>query len=126
MVLSACETAVGGVLGDGSEMLGFGYLMQEAGAQVTIASLWNVGDSSTQVFMGHFYHSLHEPGVTRAEALRRAQVAMIRNGNARETGGDRGECQQVICPVEGEEGAIGNTYAHPYYWSPFILIGNGL
>jgi CHAT domain-containing protein len=58
VVLSACETGVGEELGDGSEILGFGYLMQQAGADAAIASLWKVSDPGTQVFMTRFYQAL--------------------------------------------------------------------
>lgn len=107
IVLSACQTAVGGELGNGEEILGFGYLMQDAGAQAAIASLWSVSDGGTQALMTHFYQQLQGGNMSKAEALRQAQLAMI-----------RGELT-----VGGQ--AIANA-AHPYYWSPFILIGNGL
>jgi CHAT domain-containing protein len=51
VVLSACETGLGGKLGNGEEILGFGYLMQQAGARAAIASLWSVDDGGTQALM---------------------------------------------------------------------------
>jgi len=44
IVLSACETGVGGQLGNGEEILGFGYQMQKTGARAAVASLWAVSD----------------------------------------------------------------------------------
>ncbi len=113
LVLSACQTALGDELGDGKEILGLGFQMQRAGAKSTIASLWSVDDGGTQVLMNNFYAVLaNEPNITKAEALRKAQVALAQN----------------IDPVTGEptENSLGRNLNHPYYWSPFILIGNGL
>lgn len=106
IVLSACQTAVGGELGNGEEILGFGYLMQDAGAKAAIASLWSVSDGGTQALMNRFYEQLVSGGVSKAEAMRQAQIAMI-NGEL------------------AVDDSLSDT-SHPYYWSPFILIGNGL
>lgn len=95
VVLSACQTGVGGILGNGQEVLGLGYQIQEAGARATIASLWRVDDLATHVLMDHFYNELKD-GETKIEALRQAQISLINS-----------------------------EYQHPYYWGPFILIGNG-
>ncbi|NEO24350.1 tetratricopeptide repeat protein, partial [Moorena sp. SIO4A5] len=100
VVLSACQTGLGGELGDGKEILGFGYLMQNAGADAAIASLWSVNDEGTQALMNKFYQVLKQGNVTKAEALRQAQIALI---------------TKVEYGLE-----------HPFYWAPFILIGNGL
>ena len=54
LVLSACQTAMDGKLGNGEEILGFGYLMQELGAKATVASLWPVDDGGTQILMNNF------------------------------------------------------------------------
>jgi CHAT domain-containing protein len=123
VILSACETGIGGVLGDGSEMLGFGYLMQEAGARVSISSLWNIDDGGTERFMGEFYAALQASGVTRAEALRRAQVALIGSGSA-VVESSVGSCELDVCFDDGA--VVRSGYSHPYYWAPFVLIGDGL
>ncbi|KKD39198.1 tetratricopeptide [Limnoraphis robusta CS-951] len=102
VILSACQTAVGGQLGNGEEILGLGYQMQQAGVLATIASLWIVNDQGTQVFMEAFYNALLSGKYTKAEALRQAQVNLSQN---------------LIQD---------NRFSHPYYWAPFILIGNGL
>lgn len=124
VVLSACETAVGSTdLGTGIEILGLGYRIEQAGAQATLASLWQVSDGGTQLLMQAFYEAL-QADMTKSEALQTAQRAMI-TGDAAGEGGDRG---LGIVPRNngGTRGAVNNTLAHPYYWAPFILIGNGL
>ncbi len=98
VVLSASETNVGGKMGNGEEIVGFGYQMQNAGIETIITSLWRAKDDSAQL-MRIFYTVLQE-GKTKAEALREAQINMI-----------TGEDQEV---------------SNPYYWAPFILMGNGL
>ncbi|MGP1385356.1 MAG: CHAT domain-containing protein [Thainema sp.] len=128
VVLSACETAVGDVpLGNGEEILGFGYLMQLAGADAAIASLWAVSDGGTQVLMNAFYGALQD-GNSKAEALRQAQVALIeRNFSGLEIRDRRDDGTVVAVNVEtGLPPAVSNNLSHPYYWAPFILIGNGL
>ncbi len=74
IVFSACETGLGGNLGDGKEILGFGYLMK---AKASIASLWRVSDGGTQALMTAFYTTLQESKTTKAEALQKAQIALI-------------------------------------------------
>jgi CHAT domain-containing protein/Tfp pilus assembly protein PilF len=126
VVLSACETGVGGKLGDGTEILGFGYLMQQAGARAAIASLWSVDDGGTQVLMNAFYTAV-EKGMSKAEALRQAQIALITK-DLSTVGGSRGEEAwiEVVSTRTGLPPQVSNHLNHPYYWAPFILIGNGL
>ncbi|BBC25473.1 CHAT domain-containing protein [Pseudanabaena sp. ABRG5-3] len=97
IVLSACQTGVG-KLGDGVEILGFGYQVQKAGAKNAIASLWSVNDEGTQALMEAFYRELKKGDITPTEALNRAQVTLIKSPK----------------------------YNHPNYWSAFFAIGNGL
>jgi CHAT domain-containing protein len=123
VVLSACETGVGGEFGTGEEILGFGYLMQQAGAKAVMASLWSVDDGGTQVLMNAFYRGLQGSHLTKAEALRQAQLALIA-GDEGVLGEQRGIA--VVQPREGKSRGVGNRLSHPYYWAPFILIGNGL
>ncbi len=104
VILSACETGLGGKLGNGTEIMGFGYQMEYAGAKAAIASLWQVSDGGTQALMAAFYNILQDSQITKTEVLARAQRAMITKKNA--------DASQV--------------FDHPYYWSPFIIIGNGL
>ena len=123
-MLSACQTAVGGKLGNGEEILGFGYLMQDAGARAAIASLWSVDDGGTQVLMNTFYNFLQTGKRTKAEALRQAQIALIQGENGLRSQPRGSITIEPLLSSIGEE--VKNRLAHPYYWAPFILIGNGL
>jgi CHAT domain-containing protein/Tfp pilus assembly protein PilF len=125
VVLSACETAVGGEFGTGEEILGFGYLMQQAGAKSAVASLWTVSDGGTQALMNAFYIALQNENVTKAEALRRAQIALITEDYS-VLGEERGIIEVRQRVLEGLEPVVRSRLEHPYYWAPFILIGNGL
>jgi CHAT domain-containing protein len=133
VVLSACETGLGGKLGNGEEILGLGYQMQRAGARAAIASLWTVDDGGTQVLMNAFYANLNKSDTTKAEALRQAQIALI-TGDSTALGKDRGlgveERDRPLGDREANRTDVlsqaANRLSHPYYWAPFILIGNGL
>lgn len=121
VVLSACETGVGG-LGNGEEVLGLGYQFQVSGARAVLASLWQVSDRGTQVLMNAFYTGLNQ-GMTKAEALQWAQNVLI-TGN--DTALDDDPRAGIAVRVEGSRGTAVDTLSHPYYWAPFVLIGNGL
>ena len=103
IVLSGCETGLGGNFGTGIEILGLGYQLQSAGARAVIASLWNVDDGGTQVLMNDFYSNLKTGKYSKTAALQKAQISLINSNNQQK-----------------------KDLSHPYYWSPFILIGNGL
>ncbi|MEM9008979.1 MAG: CHAT domain-containing protein, partial [Cyanobacteria bacterium P01_F01_bin.86] len=124
VVLSACETAVGSTdLGSGIEILGLGYRIEQAGAQATLASLWRVSDGGTQKLMQAFYDALQQ-GMGKSAALQAAQQAMI-TGDFSAVGGDRGLV--VVVDEDADRAAtFSDGLSHPYYWAPFILIGNGL
>jgi CHAT domain-containing protein len=117
VVLSACETGLGGKLGNGEEILGFGYQMQKTGARAAIASLWVVDDGGTESLMTAFYTFLASSKLTKSEALRQAQIALI-------TGKSPSNKQQN--GSNNVPAGVGGSFNHPYYWAPFILIGNGL
>ncbi|MGB5968698.1 MAG: tetratricopeptide repeat protein [Spirulinaceae cyanobacterium] len=124
VVLSACETGLGDILGDGKEILGLGYQMQKTKARAVIASLWQVNDGGTQVLMNTFYGALQENNFTKAEALRQAQLALI-TGDYTALGEERGPVVKILLR-DGVDPAVVNRLSHPYYWASFILIGNGL
>jgi len=125
VVLSACETGLGEAqLGSGVEILGFGYLMQDAGAKAAIASLWQVSDGGTRVLMNAFYAAL-QAGYTKAEALQLAQQALIQ-GELEIKGTDERAEFNLVTARTGLPDAVNRHLNHPYYWAPFILIGNGL
>lgn len=123
VVLSACETGVGETLGDGREVSGLGYQMQTDGASATLASLWSVSDGGTEALMNAFYTALTH-GYSKAEALQRAQEALIADDMSM-VGRDRGNLARVTVET-GDSVTLQGNLSHPYYWAPFILIGNGL
>ncbi len=91
LVLSACKTAEG----DKRAALGLAGVAVRAGARSTLATLWSVDDESTTELMSRFYQDL-KSGVTKAEALRQAQIAVL------------------------------NKEKRPYFWAPYVLVGNWL
>ena len=110
LTLSACDTAYGSKTADGREIEGFGVLAQKQGARSIMATLWRGDDESTRDLMVAFYSRYRQAGMTKSEALRQAQVDMIgvsRNGSKTPFGG-----------------AKAAKFSHPYFWAPFILIGN--
>jgi CHAT domain-containing protein len=120
VVLSACETALGGSGLDGEEIVGIGYYFLKGGAKTVVASLWNVDDQSTRLLMEHFYENLAkstlQSPVTKAEALRQAQLALL---NGKNIGLAEQQDDYFITLAKK------NSFRHPYYWAPFILMGSG-
>jgi filamentous hemagglutinin family protein len=94
LALSACETAAG----DDRAALGLAGVAIRAGARSALGSLWPVLDDATAELFGAFYAELRTPGISKAEALRRAQRLLIADPR----------------------------YGHPYYWSAFLMINNWL
>lgn len=94
LVLSACETAAG----DASAALGLAGIAIRSGVRSALGSLWSIEDEAASDLMVDFYAALEHPGVSKAEALRRAQLALL----ARE------------------------PYRHPQHWSAFVLLSNWL
>lgn len=95
LVLSACQTATG----DNRATLGLAGASVKAGARSTLASLWHISDKSTAILIGEFYRELVKTEVTKAEALRRAQVKLLKDYP---------------------------NYSRPGYWAPYVLVGNWL
>ncbi|GJD19283.1 TPR domain protein [Rivularia sp. IAM M-261] len=126
VVLSACETGLGG-FGDGKEILGFGYVMQNIGAKAAIASLWKVDDPSTSQLMQLFYKNLATGNITKSEALRQAQISLLNGNNSTSRNPEKRGITVNIKPGASSRNEKSQSgYSHPYYWAPFILIGNGL
>ncbi|MBD2417170.1 CHAT domain-containing protein [Anabaena cylindrica FACHB-243] len=118
LVLSACRTA----LGDREAELGFAGLTVKSGVKSVLASLWNVSDMGTLALMTEFYQHLQKTPL-KAEALRQAQVAMLRGKVSLQMGKLQGSSQDLQLPPELAE--LGDeTFSHPYYWSAFTVIGN--
>jgi CHAT domain-containing protein len=95
-VLSACETGLGEVAG-GEGVYGLQRAFHMAGAQTTVASLWQVDDEITQELLTRFFDNLWHKGMGRLEALRQAQLAVRRGEDNR---------------------------AHPRYWAAWVLSGD--
>ncbi|MEQ9356693.1 CHAT domain-containing protein [Coleofasciculus chthonoplastes] len=118
LVLSACRTA----LGDKEAELGFTGLAVQAGVKSALGSLWYVSDEGTLGLMTTFYENLKQSS-TKAEALRKAQLAMLRGEVQRE--GDRLITTKSSIPLPPDfPASINQNYSHPYFWSSFTLIGN--
>jgi CHAT domain-containing protein/tetratricopeptide (TPR) repeat protein len=126
VVLSACQTALGGTNGDGTEISGISYFFLGIGAKSVIASLWEVSDDSTSLLMQQFYNNLSKSSdstpVTKSEAMQQAQLSLLRKQITAKDNIQRGN----IAVVYRGGSKPTDNYSHPYYWSPFILIGNGL
>jgi len=133
LTLSACNTATGGAGANGKEVEGFGVLAQRQGAKAVVATLWPVFDSSTKILMQDFYRLREaKSGTTKAEALRQAQLHLLRDDVTNEVA-STATADRKIVHEEEKPGAANKPlfkpnarkqYAHPYYWAPFILIGN--
>ena len=95
LILSACETAAG----DSRASLGLAGFAVRAGARTTIGTLWQVNDASSSLLMSQFYTELAHSQVTKAEALRRAQLYLLENAKT-------------------------SNYRRPYYWAAYVLVGN--
>ena len=84
--------------GDDRAALGLAGVAVQAGARSALGTLWSVNDLASAELVGEFYAQLHAQPVSKAVALQRAQQMLVRDPNR----------------------------AHPYYWAPFLLIGNWL
>ncbi|MEW6493436.1 MAG: CHAT domain-containing protein [Cyanobacteriota bacterium] len=82
--------------GDNRATLGLAGIAVRAGARSVLSTLWQVSDRSTAALMERFYKELTNPKVTKAEALHQAQLALFQQ------------------------------YKAPYYWAPYVLVGNWL
>jgi CHAT domain-containing protein len=94
LTLSACETAAG----DDRAALGLAGVAVRAGARSALATLWAVNDQASADLLAEFYRQLADPEVSRAQALQRAQLAVLRT----------------------------HRWRHPGYWSPYLLISSWL
>jgi CHAT domain-containing protein/Tfp pilus assembly protein PilF len=95
-VLSACETGLGPLV-RGEGIVGLVRAFMYAGALSVCVSLWKVADESTPLLMEAFYRGVLA-GHSKAKALRRAQLCLM-------------------------EEVQGGKFAHPFFWAPFVLVG---
>jgi CHAT domain-containing protein len=123
-VLSACETAKGGPDKDGIEVAGLSYYFLQANVKAVMASLWLVNDASTALIMQQFYKHLATGTLTKAEALRQVQRDFIDGKLTAKDAPNRSDIEVRVTDATRQMGP--QTFAHPYYWAPFILIGNSL
>ena len=123
VVLSACETGKGGMTTEGMEVAGLGHFFLRSGAKSVMASLWLVNDPATALLMRDFYTQLATGKVTKAEALRQTQLAFLKGDRTTDSFKDL-DSRGVRLHIKGQ--LPHNSLAHPYYWAPFILIGNNL
>jgi len=130
LVISACQSAVG----NKNAELGFAGLAIKSGVDTVVASLWYVSDEGTLALMSEFYRHLRTAPI-KAEALRQAQIAMIK-GNVRIENGQlvtnstnnylptqAPNQTRIPLPPELASRTV-NNLAHPYYWSAFTMIGS--
>ena len=94
LALSACQTAKE-ANANGRELSGLAFVLERAGAKTVMASLWNAEDGVSADIMSDFYTNMKQ-GMSKNEAMRQAKLSYLKTGE----------------------------YEHPYFWSPFILIGN--
>ncbi|MEG4343991.1 CHAT domain-containing protein [Microcoleus sp. A003_D6] len=120
LVLSACTTAVG----DEQAELGFAGLAVHAGVKSALASLWYVSDVGTLGLMTEFYQQLRTAPI-KAEALRQAQLAMLRGEVRLQDGYLMRSGNNQALPLPSELAARGDrNLSHPYYWAAFTMIGS--
>jgi CHAT domain-containing protein/uncharacterized protein HemY len=95
VVLSACQTGLGKLI-RGEGMVGLTRAFMYAGTPTVLVSLWSVSDVSTATLMGEFYKNLVKEKLSKTDALRKAQLFMLRD----------------------------EKFAHPFYWAPFVIFGD--
>jgi len=150
LTLSACNTAAQRPGANGREIDGFAELAQRLGAGSVMATLWPVADNSTPWLMREFYQTRQKGnGLSKAEAFRRAQLALLNGtaqtrplpeeqkraasvvkiviepdgkGSSQDTRGAVVRVSEKLAPTFKQDDK--KPFAHPYYWAPFILIGN--
>jgi CHAT domain-containing protein len=127
VVLSGCDTALG-KLSTGDELVGLTRAFIYAGTPSVVASLWSVDDSSTAQLMSRFYRNLKT--MSKAEALRQAQLELIRGEGrsdliAKRGVGGIGKLGETPEAQSPSEDPISVSTSHPYFWAPFILVGDG-
>jgi CHAT domain-containing protein len=100
VVLSACESGRGKV-GAGEGLIGLSWAFFVAGTPTTVVSQWKVESQSTTELMTAFHRARQEElrsksSFASAKALRQAALQLMKT----------------------------NRYAHPFYWAPFVVVGD--
>jgi CHAT domain-containing protein len=95
---SESDTAMSGADAAGREIEGLGGAVQARGAKGVIATLWPVADASTGLFMQQMYQRRQEQGLSKTEALRQAQLALLQGVSM-----ENPDAASPSSPVEGED-----------------------
>jgi CHAT domain-containing protein len=108
VVLSACNTAAG--LGVGADVAsGLGRAFFYAGSRALLVTNWSVDSASArQLVADLFRRQAANAGLSRAEALRQAMMALMDGPGYSDAGG------KTLF-----------SYAHPLFWAPYTIIGDG-
>jgi len=108
VVLSACNTAAGA--GAGAEAAsGLGRAFFYAGTRAILVTNWSVHSVSARELVSDLFRlQSSDPAISRGEALRQAMVALMDGDGFKDTSG-----QSHF------------TYAHPLFWAPYTIIGDG-
>jgi len=112
VTLSACKTGAGSKGSDGVEVDSVSDVVFQKGAKAAISSLWEVNDQSTGALMADFYKQWigSNGAMTKAEALRKAQLDLLQG--------------KILPQADFTNPNAPTTFSHPYYWAPFVLMGN--
>jgi CHAT domain-containing protein len=126
LTLSACSTAKGDAAQNGMEMDSLGMTVQHKGAEAVLATLWDVNDASTSRLMSEFYTQwVNAPSDGKAEALRKIQMEFLHGTSAPKT--TVATTKRSLISDDDNAKPVNTAfvgYSHPYYWAPFVLIGN--
>jgi tetratricopeptide (TPR) repeat protein len=130
VTLSACQTAGGGSSRNGKEMDSLAEDIRQKGAKAVMASLWHVDDDSTGLLMADFYHRWIDLHVTKAEALRQAQLDLLygRRKKSSSPADPAAAAEAKRCATASDQTISTSdpnaSFADPNYWAPFFLYGN--
>jgi CHAT domain-containing protein len=129
VTLSACNTAFGNDK-TGEEVDSLATFIISRGAKSVMATLWAVADDSTWQLMSEFYR-LHkaDPNTSKSELIRQAQLNLLKGAVKNTSSQTRrsdfaGEIKDNSANLPPFQYDEKKPFAHPYYWSPFVLIGN--
>ena len=110
-------------LGDKDTEFGFSGLAVQAGVKSVLSTIWYESDVGTLGMMAEFYQQL-KTAPTKAEALRQAQLAMLK-GQVRIEDGQLRWSRGARIPLTSElSGRDNPNFSHPYYWAAYTLVGS--
>jgi CHAT domain-containing protein/tetratricopeptide (TPR) repeat protein len=124
-ILSACQTGLGKVAG-GEGVLGLQRAFHQAGARTVVASLWAVDDAATQELMTLFYENLWQKKLPSLEAMRQAQLSLLRGENNSHPEIRRGPGAVVKSEVRNQAKASSSRpyRAEPRLWAGWAVSGS--